>query len=280
MNSRMRRIDLFCKLVSPLAIALIDGFSTKIAILAILIVNAASVPVEYALIAWTFKSVPLLGASTQRHKNPFENDPSSSMEAGYSYFLTSQCRQLLEGVKLYMRQRGFLPSMALSFLYLTVLSFSGQMTTYLLATGFTSTTIGWVRTISVLIEISATWLAPFVMARLGPTRAGMWFLSWQTICLSITVGVFWISQPSIWDSSVLIAGVIASRVGLWGFDLSAQVIIQEVSFVLTSAENSSCSAEYEIALQIRPVCWLSENLHPDVHGGRKPRPSTEGHSQP
>ncbi len=251
MNSQMRRIDLFCKLVSPLAIALIHGFSAKIAIMVTLATNLASVLVEYALVAWTYKSVPSLGVSSQRNREVFENDRSSSSEAGVSLLLISQYRQLLESVKLYMSQRAFLASISLSFLYLTVLSFSGQMVTYLLATGFTSTTIGWIRTISVLVEISATWLAPKIMTRLGPIRAGMWFLSWQTMCLSITVSVFWISLSPIWAASVLVGGVIASRVGLWGFDLSAQIIIQEVSFVLVLAENSF------LPLQSMRLCGIS-----------------------
>jgi len=229
MNSQMRRIDIFCKLVSPLAIAFIDGFSTKIAILVILTINAACVLVEYALIAWTYWSVPSLGISSQKDEERFKNarPAPSEAETGISYLLLSQYRQLLESVKIYTSQPAFLPSISLSFLYLTVLSFSGQMVTYLLATGFSSTTIGCIRTISVLTEISATWLAPKIMVKLGPTRAGMWFLSWQTICLSITVGVFWINWSPMWASSVLVTGVIASRGGLWGFDLSAQIIIQE-----------------------------------------------------
>lgn len=47
----MRRIDLTCKLVGPLFIALIDGVSTEIAILVNLGMNVASVVVEYFAIA-------------------------------------------------------------------------------------------------------------------------------------------------------------------------------------------------------------------------------------
>ena len=46
MNSQMRRIDLFCKLVSPLAIALVDGVSTKVAILTVLASNVASIALQ------------------------------------------------------------------------------------------------------------------------------------------------------------------------------------------------------------------------------------------
>jgi len=47
----MRRIDLFCKLVGPLAIALVDGYSTRLAILVVLSMTVVSAGVEYFAIA-------------------------------------------------------------------------------------------------------------------------------------------------------------------------------------------------------------------------------------
>ncbi|KAG6834293.1 hypothetical protein H0H93_010645, partial [Arthromyces matolae] len=51
LNSQMRRIDLFCKLIAPLAIALIDGISTEAAIISCLTLSALSIGVEYFAIA-------------------------------------------------------------------------------------------------------------------------------------------------------------------------------------------------------------------------------------
>jgi Ferroportin1 (FPN1) len=51
LNYQMRRIDLFCKLAGPLTISLIDGVSTKAAILATLGMNVISVVGEYYAIA-------------------------------------------------------------------------------------------------------------------------------------------------------------------------------------------------------------------------------------
>jgi iron-regulated transporter 1 len=47
----MRRIDLFCKLVAPVVISLVDGLSTKVAVWTVLGVNALSVFIEYIAIA-------------------------------------------------------------------------------------------------------------------------------------------------------------------------------------------------------------------------------------
>lgn len=58
MNSQMRRIDLCCKLFGPFFIALVDSFSTNLAILVNLGMNVASVVVEYYAIAqvWSNES--------------------------------------------------------------------------------------------------------------------------------------------------------------------------------------------------------------------------------
>lgn len=50
MNARMRRIDLFCKLMGPLTISLVAILSTEIAIWTTLGMNIASVLVEYIFI--------------------------------------------------------------------------------------------------------------------------------------------------------------------------------------------------------------------------------------
>lgn len=46
----MRRIDLFCKLVAPVVISLVDGLSTRLAIWVVLGVGASCVLVEYLAI--------------------------------------------------------------------------------------------------------------------------------------------------------------------------------------------------------------------------------------
>jgi iron-regulated transporter 1 len=227
----MRRIDLFCKLVSPLAIALIDGVSTKVAILAVLASNVASIAVEYALIAMTYRAVPALGSSRQTGDvGQLESEAATLLTGKRDSGTASQWRHLLRNLNEYFHHQAVLPSLSLSILYLTVLSFSGQMVTYLISTGYTSAKIGCIRGASVAVEMSATWLAPVIMKRLGAVRAGIWFLSWQTMCLSVTVALFWFEWRPVWAASYLVVGVIASRIGLWGADLCVQIIIQEVMF--------------------------------------------------
>lgn len=124
----------------------------------------------------------------------------------------------------------FLASFALSMLYLTVLSFGPQMITYLLHTGFTSLEVSYMRIGAVVSELAGTWAAPPAMNKIGPVRSGLWFINWQFGCLATAAALFiFLDSNSHLVALILIIGVALSRVGLWGFDLSAQYIIQEVS---------------------------------------------------
>ena len=136
--------------------------------------------------------------------------------------------RLHNSIKLYIFHEAFTPSFACSLLYCTVLSFAGQMVTYLLSLGFTSAHVAQARTISVFFEVSATWITPWLMLRVGPIRTAIWSISWQMMCLSAGIIIFWkVDAPTI-SAAALVAATILSRAGLWGFDLSTQVIIQGV----------------------------------------------------
>lgn len=252
----MRRIDLFCKLIGPLVISLIDGFATKVAILATLWLSVVSVGIEYFSIAQVsqnhetaltcpnptsyiqvYQMVPALGLSNSASTTEGQNSQDSGVETtnhspGSS---TAYFRSILSSFRMYYRHRDFLPSMALSLLYLTVLSFAGQMVTYLLSVGYNSTQIGLIRTVSVAFEISATWLGPVLMLKLGVIRAGLWSISWQIFSISAAVALFLMVEQSFIAASGLIIGVISSRLGLWIFDLCVQSIVQEVCVLSCNA---------------------------------------------
>jgi solute carrier family 40 (iron-regulated transporter), member 1 len=130
----------------------------------------------------------------------------------------------------YFRHRVFLPSFAGACLYLTVLSFAGQMVNYLLSAGYSSSNVGIARTFAVVFEILATWLAPWLMGWIGPVRAGAWLLSSQMVCLIGGITLFWLFEDHpIISASSLVGSTILSRLGLRGFDLCSQLIIQDVS---------------------------------------------------
>ncbi|KAJ5442627.1 hypothetical protein N7445_005634 [Penicillium cf. griseofulvum] len=219
LNASMRRIDLFCKLLAPVSISFIDSISTRYAIWTVFTLNTASVLIEYMAIAQVYQSVPAL---TKTHPTTQADDINNA-----SHHNTPQQESPLAPWKEYISSPVFLASFALSLLYLTVLSFGATMVTYLLHTGFTSLQVSYMRIVSVAAEISGTWTAPLIMNRIGPIRSGLWFLNWQFVCVAGSAISF-----VAWDSSsrfvagTLITGVALSRIGLWGFDLSVQFLVQ------------------------------------------------------
>jgi iron-regulated transporter 1 len=226
----MRRIDLFCKLIAPVFISLVDSLSTKYAIWTVFCLNTASVLIEYMAIAQVYQAVPAL--KRQIPVSPTE-EPDDTQDEHLENNNTNSSADLTQSPwKEYTTSPVFLASFALSLLYLTVLSFGATMVTYLLHTGFTSLQVSYMRIGSVAAELSGTWAAPVIMNRIGPIRSGLWFLNWQFVCVAAAAAAFvgWDSGSRV-VAGALIVGVAMSRVGLWGFDLSVQFLVQEVSFL-------------------------------------------------
>lgn len=141
------------------------------------------------------------------------------------------------------------------------------MVTYLMSVGYDSTQIGIARTLSVGFEVLSTWVAPWLMGRIGPIRAGLWLASWQIICLVAGTSVFWaFAGRPIVSASGLIGGTILSRVGLRGFDLCAQILVQEVSFPNLSAAQLDCDC---ICFYLDAWSWslsLIQDVEPSHRG--------------
>ncbi|KAK9249572.1 Ferroporti-1 [Lipomyces tetrasporus] len=243
LNSIMRRIDLFCKMAGPLAISFLIGFTVLGSVWALLFLNVVSVFVEYFTIARVYKLVPALATRTAG----IERDEVSDVQ-GVGLLASDNDDGTISPtspLSTYIHHDLFLPSFALSFLYFTVLNFGGQFVAYLLAVGYSPSVIGVLRTVSVLFELSATWAAPILMKNIGAVRGGMWFINWQAICcIAAAVAIYHSGSPSADDvpaestdkflfvfaskaTAALVFAVVCSRVGLWGFDLCAQFLIQE-----------------------------------------------------
>jgi iron-regulated transporter 1 len=263
LNAQMRRIDLICKLLGPLFIALIDGASTETAIVVNLAMNVTSVIIEYFAIAQVYHIVPELQAPK---RNPYteqqEHERLRKSESRLSHnwnHINQSLKKSAKDFNMYFHHAVFLPSIAGALLYLTVLSFAGHMVTYLLSAGYTSTQIGVARTLSVVFEILATWLAPWIIGKIGPVRAGLWLSNWQVLMLAIGTFIFFFfyeNKPAI-SASGLVGGTIFSRVGLIGVDLCAQLIVQEVTKLLHLNRRHAKSVRNRVS---KPRCAAPSRL--------------------
>lgn len=221
LNAQMRRIDLFCKLVGPLAVSLVHSWSTKGAVVATGLMSSLSSLVEYFAIARVYSDVPGL-----RHAQSLPERTHSQRSVG----LSQRFKNSSDLVSTYVHHPAFLPSLSLALLYLTVLSFSGQLITYLLARGLSSASIAVLRAVAAVFEMSATWLGPKVASRIGSIRAGIWFLNAELLFIGAACGILWLpvgASHALLATLGLVIAVILSRTGLWGFDLSTQIIIQD-----------------------------------------------------
>jgi len=204
---------------------------------------------EYFAIAQVFTSVPKLADGKKPPQAHNQHDQATSSPSSSSQ--TSVTSNIIRTWKGYVLNPAFLASFSLAILYLTVLSFGSQMTTYLLALGFTSLHISAMRLIAVLLELSATCAAPMLMRRIGAVRAGLWFINEQLITIVLALGIFTIphANPQI-SSLVLVVGVTASRLGLWGFDLCVQYLVQQDTPEETRGSFSSVEASLQSLFEL------------------------------
>jgi hypothetical protein len=224
MNATMRRIDLFCKLAGPLFVSLLTIRSASFAALFLAGSNVVSLSFEYYFILVVHKRFPDLAEKTYPEHVPFR--------------LLNLPMRTYSSWKIYYQSPLFVASLSLCMLYLTVLSFGGitlqsadigSMIAFLSQySGFSTPLIAGLRAVAVIVGIAATFLSSPVISRIGAVRAGIWFLSWQTIFLApIPVIMFLALNPAM-QGGLLVGFVSVSRLGLWGFDLSEQFLVQQV----------------------------------------------------
>lgn len=316
LNARMRRIDLLCKLLGPLAISYLDSW-TKLTYLIwmLLLWNFASLFIEYISIARVYHSFANLQLPKQPYKlqrqasssssssvssssslslrntsyeseyvsfnsnigsaSPILSPPSFLVSSSAWYSFNSVVNILKEYLqsfkdwlylhyvspfKFYAKHSMVLVSLSMSFLYLTVLSFGPPMVSFLLFQGRSSVEVGLLRTASVIFELGTTFFAPWVIGHIGPVYAGLSFVSWQALCLSTGLNLAW---PELGVHPIgalyLVVGVIFSRVGLWGFDLSVQGLIQEgveaENRARFSAAEAACQSVFELLSFAQTMKW-------------------------
>jgi len=251
LNATMRRIDLCCKLLAPLVLALVEAYSTIFAIWATFGMSAASMLVEYLAIAQVYSSIPELSNkkySTQNSSDEPEVAPILPIGQHQSRLKTISflLSDVLHTWKYYFHSSAFLASFSLSLLYLTVLSTSVHWQTYMLSLQFSGLSVAMLRMAAVISELSATVLTPLLMKRIGPIRSGLWSINWQLAWLALAIAIF-LSLPdgTKMAGAGLTVGIVMSRLGLWGLDLSVQFIVQES----VSEESRGTFSACEMGLQ-------------------------------
>lgn len=258
-NTSMKQIDLICKVAAPAAAGIFfayfdnhklgeetieDSHWYNLSYAALIIggLNLISLLVEYSCIQKIYDKIPSLAmrkynASANKSKssrfNHSGNDKDNSENEDIIWTSNNQgkskdsCRPfaLPRGLEIYLRQPIFFGGFALSLLYLNVLTFGALMTAYLVWRGMSYESIGTLRGVSSIIGLLGTVIFHFSSRRYSLSFTGTWSIMFQFTCLSLCYGSLYVSNQTV-SLIMLILGVIASRIGLYVFDLTITQLMQ------------------------------------------------------
>jgi solute carrier family 40 (iron-regulated transporter), member 1 len=181
LNAVMRRIDLLCKLVAPIVLSIIISAtgSVQVGVLVVGGMSTASWAVEW----WCARRVWANNSKLQQPKvlRDVLDDATMAVTAedlppllrvrsrGYGMLqrVTQWFLQYSEDFVQYFSSNVWIPSLALSLLHLSALSYSATFITYLLNVGFSLNLITVARAVGSVVEISSTIVTPFGVDYLG-----------------------------------------------------------------------------------------------------------------
>lgn len=241
LNSGMRRIDLTCLIVAPVAVGFLMTFGgSRAAVAAICLWNLVVWVPEVALLSYSVRQTPNLRegevpAMTSEETVDQLQLPDQSVYNAQQPIAAKRgnaLRRTLDGWHTYAKQLVLPAAFALALLYLTVMSLGLLMTAYLKSLGMTEAVLSLFRGVGAASGVAATITYPVLHRRLGGERAGTLGIWAQAGCLWVSIAPSLATKtgaalPAPLVSHVLVLGVAASRWGLWTFDLAVSQMLQE-----------------------------------------------------
>ncbi|KAF2973430.1 hypothetical protein GQX73_g54 [Xylaria multiplex] len=222
LNAVMRRIDLVCKLISPIFISVVISAtdSVRVGVLYTGFTSLISIPIELisAKRVWSGSEVlqapkpipiyePAEGATAAR---------AGERELGIGPW-SSKLRQYFNGLEMYFSTSVWIPSFSLAMLHFNMLTWRATFITYLLNLGYSLNVITIARAIGSIFEISSTLITPWGIVYFGKA-------SRQSASSGDEVNVSLMREESEQDDSITDGETVIGlkRLGLWG--ISGQFI--------------------------------------------------------
>ena len=240
LNTAVRRIDMLCKFLAPLAIStfISRSASIRLAVLGIAIVSVLSIGLEYwcVQVVWrqngrlrALKTMSSQGDFTRPLDTqiPYDKEASSCARS-----LTlclpgalSQIRILIssnvKGVRCYFSTPVWIPSLCIAVMHASVLSYSATFITYLLNAGFPLETVTIVKAIGSLFEVGSTFVFVWAVGMLSKSETSNSY-SKKDFHETGTLGELSESDgaedPDAFPPSLRshTSDAIVARIGLWG----------------------------------------------------------------
>ncbi|GMF63790.1 unnamed protein product [Phytophthora fragariaefolia] len=248
LNTILRRIDLACKLLGPLAFGVIMDFAgddpttrAMIGASTVAIWNAFSTPLEYFMTRDIYNLVPELAV-----KEPdTSNDEDQQQSAVDNKSTLSRYAAMWRN---YSQHPVFLLSFSYCALYMTILDNGSLNTAYLKWRGVPDSLLGSSRGAGAVFGLLGTMLFPYLrrtISRLERVAVLSIWLFW--LCLAPVLVAFLLAGESRVSDYVMLCCMVGARVWLWSADLAETQIMQEwIEPSRRGAINAMQTATYQL----------------------------------
>eukprot|EP01124_Arcella_intermedia_P003570 TRINITY_DN11972_c0_g2_i1.p1 TRINITY_DN11972_c0_g2~~TRINITY_DN11972_c0_g2_i1.p1 ORF type:complete len:500 (+),score=77.50 TRINITY_DN11972_c0_g2_i1:162-1502(+) len=248
-NTRMRQVDLVTEIGGPFlagVVPLIPHVSLTYSFTIIAGFNFITFIPQYLLLWHVYHTISPLRAA----KRPREEDNTCFCLRDWNPLVN-----IFRGWTLYIAQPVALASLAMTCLWLTILSpHDVVFTAYLNAVGYNSLELGLFRGIGALVGFAGTFAFPRFVPRFGLEKTSWFYIIEEGLLLSAAAVVFTIGKviPSLSETTgaainyVFLVFLLLSRLGLYGFEVGEISIMQQgvpedIRGIVNSVESSLTS---------------------------------------
>ncbi|CAI5744133.1 unnamed protein product [Peronospora destructor] len=254
LNSNLRRIDLACKILGPLAFGVIMDFAGRdptkramIGVSTVAIWNGLSTPLEYFMTRDIYTLIPELATKDDELRPQYEEE--QKLDEADSKTTLSRYAALWRN---YIRHPVFLLSFSYGALYMTILDNGSLNTAYLKWRGVPDSLLGFSRGVGAMFGLLGTVLFPYLrrtISRLERVAVVSIWLFW--LCLVPVLLVFLQAGESRMSDYVMLSCMVGARMWLWCGDLAETQIMQEwIKPRHCGAINAMQTATYQLFFMI------------------------------
>lgn len=232
LNTTMRRIDLACKILGPMAFGIIMDFAgddpttrATIGAAAVGVWNVASTPLEFVMTQDIYHLVPQL--AIKEHEDAKPDIHSKDEKESCGSHVVNEVAHFLNSWKEYARHPVFLLSFSFCSLYMTVLSGGALNMAYLKWRGVANSLLGSSQGAGAIAGLLGTLAFPYLRkwGRLEHIAVLCVWVFW--LCLVPILVAFVFTGESALSDYLLLGCVVISRMWLWTTDLAETQIMQE-----------------------------------------------------
>ncbi|KAK0458031.1 iron transporter [Desarmillaria tabescens] len=232
-NTWLRRIDLICKLISPLFVSMLTtavSYRFAAAFLCGMAVTTASIEIPLSHVV--YKMFPALESEYQQRMANSRDADQKSHNQKFSFKRWIDPRPTFRDWQEFSHFPVFYNHTSKP-LETGMSRLISSSVSWCLQTIIDSPFIAGMRAICTVTGLIGTILLPHVERKIGLIRCGAWSIWSEVVTLVPTVLALYIGVPKgighgpAYNNAMLFGGMALSRVGLWMFDLAQLQILQE-----------------------------------------------------